>query len=85
MLRCTTYVVGVARVIDYFQGLLSKAGNRSGWPPFAFVEGLEGRVIVERYKGRGREARAKAVPRQRFGLLYRVFMRLFFGSRRMRL
>lgn len=42
-------------------------------------------MIVEKYKGRGREALAEAMPRQRFSLLYRVFMRLFFGSRRMRL
>lgn len=42
-------------------------------------------MIVEKYKGRRREARAEALPRQRIGLLYRVFMRLFFGSRRMRL
>lgn len=42
-------------------------------------------MIVEQYKGRGREARADAIPRQQYGLLYRVFMRLFFGSRRMRL
>lgn len=41
-------------------------------------------MIVEQYKGRGREARAAAIPRQRYGLLYRVFMGLFFGSRRMR-
>lgn len=41
-------------------------------------------MIVEQYKGRGREARAEAIPRQPYGLLYRVFMRLFFGARRMR-
>lgn len=49
------------------------------------TEGLEGWVIVEQYKGRGREARAAAMPRQRYGVLYRLFMRWFFGSRRMRM
>lgn len=42
-------------------------------------------MIVNQYKGRGREARAADMPRAGAGLLYRVFMRLFFGSRRMRL
>lgn len=41
-------------------------------------------MIVEQYKGRGRGARAAVITRQRYGLLYRFFMRLF-GSRRMRL
>lgn len=41
-------------------------------------------MIIEQYKGRGRGARAAAIPRPRYGLLYRLFMRVF-GSRRMRL
>lgn len=49
------------------------------------VEGLEGRVIVKQYKGRGRKARVPAVPGQRQGFFYRVYMRWFSGSRRMRL
>jgi hypothetical protein len=45
----------------------------------------EGRVIVERYKGRGRQACATAERGQRYGFVYRLFMRCFFGSDRMRL
>lgn len=47
-------------------------------------EGLEGLVIVNEYKGRGRVA-AASEPRQRDGFFYRLFMRWFGGSRRMRL
>jgi hypothetical protein len=45
----------------------------------------EGRVIVEQYKGRGRQACAATELRQRYGFFYRLFMRYFFGSHRMRL
>lgn len=47
------------------------------------VDGLEGRVIVEQCKGGGRDAQAASAPQQRHGILYLVFMRLVFGSRRM--
>ena len=49
------------------------------------LDGLEGRVIVEQYKGRCREALPVAAPQQRYGIFYRLLMRLVFGSRRMRL
>jgi hypothetical protein len=48
-------------------------------------QGLEGRVIVEQYKGRGRQAGAAPMPRPRYDFFYRLFMRCVFGSRRMRL
>jgi hypothetical protein len=42
-------------------------------------------VIVDQYKGRGRQACATAKPGQRHGFVYRLFMRCFLGSHRMRL
>jgi hypothetical protein len=42
-------------------------------------------VIVDQYKGRGRQACATTEQRQRYGFLYRLFMRCFLGSHRMRL
>jgi hypothetical protein len=49
------------------------------------LEEREGRVIVEQYKGRGRQACATTELRQRYGFFYRLFMRCFLGSHRMRL
>ena len=48
------------------------------------AEGLEGRVIVNEYKGRGREASASGT-RAKTGFLYRLFMRWIGGSRCLRL
>lgn len=67
------------------RGLITTLRNRSGLRPFTLWKGLEGRVIVEQYKGRGRKAGVPAAPRQPYAFFYRLFMRCVFGSRRMRL